>query len=105
MWYKHDAKWLPVDTETSRYYVNIYFCWPYFFEGRGSVRLYNSGSTSTSLSSGIVQIYYSTSSFISNTWGNICDDSSFASTEATVICRQLGYTGATTYGKAGNTLR
>ena len=77
-----------------------------FFEGRGSVRLYNSGSTSTSLSAGIVQIYYSTSSFSSNNrWGNICDDSSFASTEASVTCRQLGYTGASTYGRAGSTSR
>ena len=73
--------------------------------GRGTVRLYRNGFTSISYSAGIVQIYYFTSSSSSNRWGNICDDLSFASNEATVICRQLGYTGASTYGRAGSTSR
>ena len=33
-------------------------------------------------------------------WGNICDDESFGITEATVICHQLGYTGASSYSRA-----
>ena len=67
--------------------------------GGGALRLYRSGLTSTSYTSGIVQIYYS------NTWGNICDDSDFASTEANVICHQLGYSGYSSYGPSGTTSR
>ena len=36
-----------------------------------------------------------------NGWGNICDDSDYESTEANVICHQLGYTGASSYSRAG----
>ena len=46
---------------------------------------------SQSLSSGIVQIYHEKS------WGNICEDKSFATDEADVICHQLAYTGASSY--------
>ena len=53
----------------------------------------------------MVQIYYSTSSSNRNRWGNICDDGLFAGNEANVICNQLGYNGASGYGRAGSTSR
>ena len=68
-------------------------------EGRGALRLYRNGLTSTSYTAGIAQIYYN------NTWGNICDDSDFTSTEANVICHQLGYSGYSSYGPSGTTSR
>ena len=36
-----------------------------------------------------------------NGWGNICDDYHYSSAEANVICHQLGYTGASSYSRAG----
>ena len=36
-----------------------------------------------------------------NGWGNICDDNYYNSAEANVICHQLGYTGASSYYRAG----
>ena len=62
----------------------------------GIVRLYRNGVTLSSYYYGIVQIY------INSAWGNICHDSYYGSAEADVICRQLGYTGASTYSRAGN---
>ena len=76
-----------------------------YYVDRGTVRLVRSGIFSSSYSAGIVQIYYFTSSSTSNRWGNICDDSSFAYSEANVICNQLGYNGVSTYGRAGSTSR
>ena len=61
--------------------------------GNGAVVLTRSGFTSTSYTSGRVQIYYN------SRWGNICDDLQFGITEAHVICHQLGYTGATGLSK------
>ena len=61
--------------------------------GNGVVRLWRSGTTSPSFSSGRVQIYYN------NQWGSICDDSQFEITEAYVICHQLGYIGASSQSK------
>ncbi|XP_019855766.1 PREDICTED: neurotrypsin-like isoform X1 [Amphimedon queenslandica] len=72
-------------------------------QNRGTVRLVRSGTFSSSYSAGIVQIYYFTSSSSTNRWGNICYDSSFGSTEASVICNQLGYNGASSYGRDGST--
>ena len=65
--------------------------------GNGALRFiqHNQVSSTQSWSSGIVQIYYEDS------WGNICDDSSFGSDEADVVCHQLGYTGAASYGNTG----
>ena len=63
---------------------------------RGTVRLVRNGLTSTSYSSGRVQIYMSS-------WGYICDDvwfQPFANTEADVICHQLGYSGALNYSRS-----
>ena len=42
-----------------------------------------------------MRVYYN------NGWGNICDDANYNSTEADVICRQLGYTAASSYSRAG----
>ena len=53
----------------------------------GPIRLWRSGTTS--VTSGIVQLLYN------SRWGNICDESgNFGVAEASVICHQLGYTGA-----------
>ncbi|XP_019849189.1 PREDICTED: deleted in malignant brain tumors 1 protein-like [Amphimedon queenslandica] len=75
------------------------------FLARGTVQLVVNGVPLSSYSSGIVQIYYFTSSSSSNRWGNICYDiSTFDSTEASVICHQLGYSGASGYGRAGDAI-
>ena len=65
--------------------------------GRGALRLIRDKqySTTQAWNSGIVQIYY-------GGWGNICDDSSFGSDEADVVCHQLAYTGASSYGNTGS---
>ena len=63
--------------------------------GNGIVRLYRNGSTSSSYYYGIVQIRYN------GRWGNICDDYYYHQYEADVICHQLGYTGASSYSRAG----
>ena len=55
----------------------------------GPIRLWRSGTTSVSYTSGIVQLLYN------SRWGNICDESgNFGVAEASAICHQLGYTGA-----------
>ena len=43
-----------------------------------------------------MQLYYN------SRWGNICDDYYYGSAEANVICHQLGYTGASSYSRAGS---
>ena len=60
----------------------------------GALILSRNGYTSSSYYYGIVRVYY-------NGWGNICDDDYYNSTEANVICHQLGYTGASRYSRAG----
>ena len=62
--------------------------------GNGALRLIrdNQYSDTQAWSSGIVQIYYG------SIWGNICDDSFFSFDEADVVCHQLGYTGASSFG-------
>ena len=69
--------------------------WSCFLTGqqRGTVRLVRNGLTSTSYTSGRVQIYM-------NNWGYICGDHWFASHEADVICHQLGYSGALNYSRS-----
>ena len=59
------------------------------------MRLIRSGQTSSSYYYGIVQVY------INSGFGNICDDYYYSSYEAHVICHQLGYTGASSYSRAG----
>ena len=61
------------------------------------VQLFRNGRNSSSYYFGIVQIW------INNDWGNICDDYSYDQNEADVICHQLGYTGASSYSRAGLT--
>ena len=61
----------------------------------GAISLFCNGYTSSSYYYGIVRVYYN------NGWGNICDDYYYNSTEANVICHQLGYTGASSYSRAG----
>ena len=55
----------------------------------------SNGYTTSSYYCGIVRVYYN------NGWGNICDNYFYNSTEANVICHQLGYTGALSYSSAG----
>ena len=63
--------------------------------GNGVVRLYRNGATSSSYYYGIVRIRYKLQ------WGNICDDTDYDQYEADVICHQLGYTGVSSYSRAG----
>ena len=60
----------------------------------GAMMLSRYGYASSSYYYGTVRIYY-------NGWGNICYDSSYGYSEANVICHQLGYTGVSTYSRAG----
>ena len=60
----------------------------------GAIILSRNGIASPSYYYGIVRVYY-------NGWGNICDDYYYSSTEGNVICHQLGYTGASSYSRAG----
>ena len=61
----------------------------------GAIILSRNEYTSSSYYYGIVRVYYN------NGWGNICNDYYYNSTEANVICHQLGYTGASSYSRAG----
>ena len=61
----------------------------------GPIRLWRNFDFSLSFTSGRVQLRYNWA------WGNICDsDGSFGITEATVVCHQLGFTGASSHGRA-----
>uniref|UniRef100_A0A1X7UFK0 SRCR domain-containing protein n=1 Tax=Amphimedon queenslandica TaxID=400682 RepID=A0A1X7UFK0_AMPQE len=60
----------------------------------GAVTLLRHSVDGPTIYSGIVRVYV-------NGWGNICNDDSFGLSEANVICHQLGYTGASSYSKAG----
>ena len=61
----------------------------------GTIAIYRNGITSSSYYYGIIQIRYN------GQWGNICDDVQYDQNEADVICHQLGYTGASSYSRAG----
>ena len=65
------------------------------FVQNGAIILYRNGYALSSYYYGIVRVYHN------NEWGNICDDYHYNSTEANVICHQLGYTGASSYSRAG----
>ena len=60
----------------------------------GAIILSRYDSASTSYYYGTVRIYY-------NGWGNICYDNYYSYNDANVICHQLGYTGVSTYSRAG----
>ena len=60
----------------------------------GAIILSRNNTSSTTYYYGVVRVYY-------NGWGNICDDYYYNSAEANVICHQLGYTGASSYSRAG----
>ena len=60
----------------------------------GPIRLWRNGATLSSYTFGRVQLVYN------RQWGNICYGVSFGITEATVICHQLGYTGASSQSRA-----
>ena len=57
----------------------------------GPIRLWRNGFTLSTYTSGQVQLVYN------RQWGNICGGTIFGTTEATVICHQLGYTGASSW--------
>ena len=61
----------------------------------GTIAIYRNGTTSSSFYYGIIQIYHN------GQWGNICYDSYDNLYVADVICHQLGYTGASSYSRAG----
>ena len=79
--------------------VNVFQLADLYFPGQGNgpIRLWRSGTTSISYTSGRVQVYYN------SRWGNICDQfGNSGLNEATVICHQLGYAGASSWSKTSN---
>ena len=63
--------------------------------GNGGVRLWRNGSPVMD-SYGVVQYYEN------GEWGNVCNDAAFGVDEANTVCRQLGFTGALSYGSVIN---
>ena len=61
---------------------------------KGTIILSRNNVSSSSYYYGVVRVW-------DNGWGNICDDYYYNSAEANVICHQLGYTGASSYSRAG----
>ena len=57
------------------------------------MRLVQGTFTTSSLTSGRVEIY------INGEWGTVCDDG-WGQTESDVVCRQLGFQRASSYGQA-----
>ena len=87
-----------VDYTSFQLAISILFLIFYYLANvaqNGAIILSLNGNTSTSYYYGIVRVYYN------NGWGNICDDYYYNSAEANVICHQLGYTGASSYSRAG----
>uniref|UniRef100_A0A1X7T1D1 SRCR domain-containing protein n=1 Tax=Amphimedon queenslandica TaxID=400682 RepID=A0A1X7T1D1_AMPQE len=61
----------------------------------GAIVLSRNNISSTTYYYGTIRVYY-------NGWGNICYRYYFDVAEANVICHQLGYTGASSYSRAGS---
>ena len=64
-------------------------------ESNGAVTLFREGTASIHYTSGVVRVYYN------GKWGNICGVSSFDINDATVVCHQLGYAGASDSSLSG----
>ena len=63
----------------------------------GAIRLFRNGTNSSlPLNSGRVQLFYN------ERWGNICSNGGFGIIEASVVCHQLGYSGAIGYSNGSN---
>ena len=61
----------------------------------GPIRLVSETGRTSSLTGGRLEV------FLNGQWGTVCDDG-FGTSDATVACRQLGFTvGASAYGNAG----
>ena len=61
----------------------------------GTLQLVINDRSTIYYTSGIVEVYYN------DTWGTVCSTSTFGQTEADVVCRQQGFTGASSYSTAG----
>ena len=67
-------------------------------QGNGAVRLYRSGGSSLGYTHGVVQVYYGGS------WGSVCmSGGTWSLAEGDVVCHQLGWAGAMSYGPAAVT--
>ena len=89
----------PTNKQISEYIVvggdiiNEHTCILLFLVSQGDVRLVQGTFTAPGLSSGRVEIY------INGEWGTVCDDL-WGQTESDVVCRQLGFQRASSFGQA-----
>lgn len=72
----------------------IFLIPPITAQSRGELRLARGSTTSYSYTSGRLEIY------MNGRWGTICSRSNFGINEATVACKQLGWSGASSYGRS-----
>ncbi|XP_019859697.1 PREDICTED: neurotrypsin-like, partial [Amphimedon queenslandica] len=85
------------ESTLTRQTVTASTCSQYYSEAAaGTIILSHNNVSSTTYYYGTIRVYY-------NGWGNICDDYNYNSAEANVICHQLGYTGASSFSRAGLT--
>ena len=79
---------------TNNYIFTIFYFNSTEARSTGTIILSRNNVQSSSYYYGVVRVW-------DNGWGNICDDNYYSSAEANVICHQLGYTGASSYSRAG----